>query len=85
MMEAGVGTGWDGGRVDEKSRGAGEILGTTDPTLGMGEEMRGDMEGMADSWESRVTSVPTNPPSPLPSRLLSPGNKTHITILRYDF
>ena len=35
--------------VEEKARGAGEILGTTDPTLGTGDEMRGDIEGMAAS------------------------------------
>ena len=36
-------------RVDEKGRAAGEIFGTTEPTLGTGDEMRGDMEGMAES------------------------------------
>lgn len=44
--------------IAEKGWGTGEILGTTDPTLGTGDEMRGDMEGMAASWERRVTSVP---------------------------
>ena len=54
------------GRVETKVRGEEEILGTTDPTLGTGEEMRGDIDGMAESCESRVTSVPTDPTSPDP-------------------
>ena len=66
MIGAGVGMGWDVGRVETKVRGAGEILGTTDPTLGTGEEIRGDIDGMAESCDRRVTSVPTDPPSPDP-------------------
>lgn len=67
MMAAGVGTA-EKGRV--------EILGTTDPTLGTGDEMRGDMEGIAASWERRVTSVPADTPSPAPS--LSPTRKSCV-------
>ena len=63
MMGAGEGMVWEMERVEEKVSGAGEMFGTTDPTLGTGDEIRGDIEGMADSWERRVTSVPTDPPS----------------------
>lgn len=49
------------------------MLGTTEPTLGTGEEMRGDMEGMAASWDRRVTSVVMGTPSPGLS--LSPATK----------
>ena len=60
--------------VKAMGRRAEEMLGTTEPTLGTGEEMRGDMEGMVASWERRVTSVPTGPLSPLPS--LPPASKS---------
>ncbi len=33
------------------------MLGTTEPTEGIGEAMRGDMEGMLASWERRVTPL----------------------------
>lgn len=58
MMVAGVGRGLEEGAADKKGWGAGEIFGTTDPTLGTGDEIRGDMEGMAASWERSVTSAP---------------------------
>ena len=41
-----------------------EMLGTTDPTLGTGEDISGDMEGIAASCESNVTSVAAVPLSP---------------------
>ena len=53
-----MGRGLEEGTAEEKGWGAGEIFGTTDPTLGTGDEIRGDMEGMAASWERSVTSAP---------------------------
>ena len=73
MMVAGEGMEWEMERVEAKLRGVGEMLGTTDPTLGTGDEIRGDIEGMADNWERRVTSVPVDPSSDEPS--LSPAEK----------
>lgn len=36
------------------------MLGTTEPTRGTGLEMRGDMEGMLDSWVRSVTLPPSD-------------------------
>ena len=75
---------WETDRVETKLLGAGEMLGTTDPTLGTGEEISGDIDGIAESCESNVTSVP--PPSLITS--LSPPvekNKKFSKIIRCEF
>ena len=49
MMEVGGATICVDAMVKAMGRRAEEMLGTTEPTLGTGEEMRGDMEGMVAS------------------------------------
>ena len=58
--------------------GAEPMLGTTDPTDGTGEAMRGDMDGMCASWESSVTpawDMADCSDSPSPSSPVSPEQR----------